>query len=109
MKNLNMETALKKYNYLMYYLAREHNTIGEALSENTSDWNLRDMIAECDYVLSTYYEVGHLNEELRHSDDPDERAMWRSEVGRLKRFIKRYEPFIGDLVCAQGHCSKYDN
>lgn len=109
MKRLNMESALKRYNDLMYSLAREHNTIGEPLSEDTSEWNLRDMVAECDYELSTYYEVGHLNEELRHSDDEDERKMWRSEVGKLVRFIKRYEPFIEDMVCAVGHCSKYDN
>ena len=109
MKKLNMESALKRYNNLMYDLCREHNTIGQLLSENTSEWNLRDMVAECDYELSTYYEVGHVNEEMRHSDDQDERKLWRSEVGKLTRFIKRYEPFIGDMVCAQGHCSKYDN
>ena len=109
MKKLNMETALKRYNSIMFDLCREHNTIGYTLSENTSEWNLRDMVAECDYELSTYYEEGHLNEELRHSDDPDERRMWRSEVGKLTRFIKHYEPFIEGMVCAQGHCSKYDN
>ena len=109
MKKLNMESALKRYNDLMYDLCREHNTIGQSLSEDTSEWNLRDMVAECDYELSTYYEVGHCNEEMRHSYDEEERKMWRSEVSKLTRFIKRYEPFIGDMVCAEGHCSKYDN
>lgn len=109
MKNLNMESAIKRYNSIMYSLAREHNTIGQFLSENTSEWNLRDMVAECDYELSTYYEVGHCNEEMRHSHDEDERKTWRSDVGKLTRFIKRYEPFIEDMVCAEGHCSKYDN
>lgn len=109
MKKLNMESAIRRYNDLMYYLAREHNTIGEPLSEHTENWNLRDMVAECDYELSTYYEGGHMNEEMRRSDDPEERKIWRAEVGRLTRFIKRYEPFIGDMVCTVGHCSKYDN
>ena len=109
MKKVNMESALKKYNSIMYYIAKEHLTIGERFSENTSEWNLRDMVAECDYQLSTYYEGGHCNEEMRHSDDEDERKVWRSEVGKLSRFIKRYEPFVGDMVCAAGHCSKYDN
>jgi hypothetical protein len=109
MKKLNMEIALKKYNDLMYDLCREHNTIGQPLSENTSEWNLRDMVAECDYELSTYYEGGHCNEEMRYSDDPEVRKMWRSEVGKLSRFIKRYEPFIENMICAEGHCSKYDN
>lgn len=109
MKKVNMENALKKYNDIMNSIAREHLTIGEWLSEDTGEWNLRDMVAECDYQLSTYYEYGHCNEEMRHSEDEDERKAWRSEVGRLSRFIKRYEPFISDLVCAEGHCSKYDN
>ena len=109
MKNLNMVTALKKYNDIMYSLCYEHNTIGQPLSENTSEWNLRDMVAECDYVLSTYYEAGHSNEEMRHNHDEDECKTWHSDVGRLRRFIKRYEPFIEDMVCAEGHCSRYDN
>lgn len=109
MKNLNMESAIKRYNNLMNDLCREHNTIGQPLSENTEEWNLRDMVAECDYELSTYYEGGHCNEEMRHSDDEDERKTWRSEVGRLTRFIKAYEPFIDGMICAEGHCSKYDN
>lgn len=108
MKNLNMKTALKRYNDIMYSLCYEHNTIGERLSENTSEWNLRDMVAECDYVLSTYYEGGHCNEEMRHSYDEDTRKTWRSDVGRLTRFIKAYEPFIEDMACFEGHCSKYD-
>ena len=88
MKKLNMESALKRYNELMYTLGREHNTIGLSLSENTSEWNLRDMVAECDYELSTYYEVGHCNEEMRHMNEED-RKIWRSDVGKLTRFIKR--------------------
>lgn len=109
MKKLNMETALKKYNDIMYSLGYEFNTIGQTLSEHTGEWNLRDMVAECDYVLSTYYEAGHSNEEMRHSYDKEDRKMWRSDVGRLIRFIKRYEPFVRNMVCAEGHCSKYDN
>lgn len=109
MKQLHMESVIKRYNGIMNDLCYEHNTIGERLSENTEKWNLRDMVAECDYVLSTYYEDGHCNEELRHSDDADERKMWRSHTGRLRRFIKSYEPFIRDLICSEGHCSQYDN
>lgn len=109
MKNLNMESALKRYNNLMYSLGYEHSSIKCTLSENTNEWNLRDMVAECDFILSTYYEVGHCNEEMRHSYNDDERKMWRSDVGKLSRFIKAYEPFIEGMICAEGHCSKYDN
>ena len=87
----------------------EHNQIGTHFSENTENWNLRDMVAECDYVLSSYYEDGHVNGDMRYSEDPSERKMWKSETGKLTRFIKAYEPFIDGLKCFEGHCSKYDN
>lgn len=108
MKKLNMESAIKRYNDIMYCIGYEHNAIGTVLSENTENWNLRDMVVECDYTLSTYYESGHCNEELRHSEEAEERKMWKSDVGRLERFIKAYEPFIKDMECFSGHCSKYD-
>lgn len=105
MKNLNIELATKRYNSIMTDNGYEHNTIGTWLSEGTENWNLRDMVAEADYVLSTYHEYGHANHEFK-DEDPKE---WRSMVGRLQRFIKAYEPFIEDLICDEGHCSKYDN
>ena len=107
MKTLNMKRAIERYNDIMMAVCYEHNTIGTCFSENTENWNLRDMVAECDYTLSTYYECGHANEEMRRGDE-DERKYWRSETGRLKRFIKAYEPFIKDMTCYQGHCSQYD-
>lgn len=66
------------------------------------------MVDECDYTLSTYYEYGHCNCEMRFSDDENERKAWASDVGRLKRFIKHWFPYIKDMKCAEGHCSKYD-
>lgn len=104
MKRVNLASAIKKYNEIMWNICYEHNTIGTILSEGTENWNLRDMVAECDYVLSTYYEDGHYNCELKH----DDYSQWRKEVEYLTRFIKRYEPFIGDMTCVSGHCSQYD-
>lgn len=109
MKTLNMITAIKRYNDIMAVIGLEHNTIGTRYSECTDEWTLRDMVAECDYVLSTYYELGHCNCDLRYSEDVNDRKMWKSETGRLERFIKTYEPFIKDLKCVTGHCSRYDN
>lgn len=106
MKHLNIDTAIQRYNNIMMSICYEHSTIDTEYSENTENWNIRDMVSECAYVLSTYYEVGHANEELRHTAD---RKIWLSETGKLKRFIKAYEPFIKDVVCTQGHCSEYDN
>lgn len=108
-KTLDIKKAIKRYNGIMNDLAYEHNTIGTKLSENTENWNIRDMVAECDYVLSTYYEDGHINGDMRYSDNLEERKMWKNETGRLKRFIETFEPFIADIQCTSGHCSEYDN
>lgn len=103
----NEKKAKKRYNDLMECLALEHLTIGTCFSESTDGWNIRDMVAEADYQLSCYYESGHVNEEMRRGDEYD-RKMWRSETGKLKRFIKAYLPFIDGIECTSGHCSQYD-
>ena len=99
------KVALRKYNEIMMYIGYEHNTIGTNYSENTENWNLRDMVAECDYILSTYNEPGHGNYEMKRED----RKQWLAETGRLKRFIAHWEPYIENIQCYQGHCSNYDN
>ena len=106
---INLTAAVKKYNDIMYNLCRELNTIGQPLSEGTENWTLRDMVAECDYELSTYYEDGHMNNDLRYSEDEYEKKQWRSETGKLKRFIYNYAYVVKYMKCAEGHCSKYDS
>lgn len=109
MKNLNIESAIKRYNNIMETIGYDHNTIGTKFSESTEGWSIRDMVAECDYVLSCYYEDGHCNAEMRCSEDAEERKMWKSETGKLKRFIEAYKPFIDDVKCISRQCSQFDN
>lgn len=104
-----MKSAVKKYNDIMETIGYEHNTIETRFSEDTKAWNLRDMVAECDYTLSTYYEDGHCNADMRFSRYDDERKMWVSEVGKLKRFINHWKPYIKGIKCSVNHCSRYDN
>lgn len=108
-----METARKRYNNIMYDLGLDHLTVWEKGSKaeegsEAKGWNLRDMVAEADYQLGLYYEDGTLAGEMRYSDYEDERKAWRSETGKLQRFIKAYEPFIEEMTCVVGHCSQYD-
>ena len=108
-EKFNEQAAIRWYNEIMNAVGYEHRTIGEPLSEDTEGWNIRDMVAEMDYVLGCYYEDGHCMGEMRYSEDPDERRTWRNETARMKRFLKRNRPFIEGVVCVAGHCSKYDN
>lgn len=104
MKEFDFAKAVERYNGIMNSICREHLTIGTDFSEDTENWNIRDMVAECDYQLSTYYEGGHCNEEMRREDY----STWRSETGKLSRFIKAYEPIIEGVKGVTRHCSKYD-
>ena len=108
-KQYTFEKAVKRYNDMMFDLCREYLTLGTNYSQGTEGWNIRDMVAEADYTLSCYFEDGNANAELRDSDDEYERKMWRSEVGKLTRFINYYKPYIEGVKCTQGHCSQYDN
>ena len=99
------ESAKRKYNQIMMTIGYEHVTIGTDWSESTENWNLRDMVAEADYWLSTYYENGHCNYDLRFED----RKMWVAQTGYLKRFILHWLPYVEDIQCAEGHCSQYDH
>ena len=45
MKNLNMKSAIKRYNGIMLGMGYEYLTIGTILSEGTDNWNIRDMVA----------------------------------------------------------------
>ena len=105
MKQLNMEKITERYNNIMCSICYEHCTIGTDFSESTEGWNLRDMVAECDYTLSTYFECGHANAEMKQECY----KTWKSDTGKLQRFIKAYEPYIDGMKCVSGHCSKYDN
>ena len=110
MTQKEFEKAVARYNKIMFSMALEHLTIGTNLTEEPekkAQWNIRDLVAECDYQLSTYYEYGHNNFELRNEGEDGRRA-WRNETAMYRRFIVAYLPFINGVQCFGHHCSKYD-
>lgn len=111
MKHLDIEKAKNRYNKLMFELCLEYLTIDTNYSESTNDWNIRDMVAECDYQLGLYYEYGTTPyDELHHRYGTDDYKNALSITGKLKRFINTYSKFIDGVKCTQNHLSrKYDN
>lgn len=93
MKNLNLNSVIKRYNKIMNTCCYEHKTIGEPLSEGTENYGLADMIREVEYVYSTYFEWGHCNHDMKNEDEMARKA-WYRETGMLKRFIEAYKKFI---------------
>lgn len=115
MKQVNMKSAVTWYNDIMECIAREHNTIGTSFSENTSDWNLRDMVSEMQYTLDMWNDPDSLAWQDAHDESqpiwngrPEWLYNWQKEKARMSRFIKAYAPFVSDMECAVGHCSIYD-
>jgi hypothetical protein len=133
MKELDFEKVKKEYNNIMYSLCLEFNTIGTSFSENTNNWNIRDMVSECQYQYECHYEDGNGNEEgrypdyweiteeellskrkydalIRHNDSQKEmHEYWLKRTRMLRNFIRKYSKYIDGVKCYMGHCSKYDN
>ncbi len=106
MKRLNFERAKERYDKICYAHLYE-----EASTDENPNWNIRDIVSEADYWLGTFYDEGHTHYEMIDPiyADEDSRKEWRSAVGKLKRFISAYEPFIEGVICTENHGGKYDN
>lgn len=96
-KMLNMETVVKRYNKLMMSLGVEHLTIGTRLSQDTDGWGIKEMVQEAKYQLADFYNPEHDSYIKADGLTDDVRKRLQSEVGRLKRFIAAYEPYV-DMV-----------
>jgi len=53
-------------------------------------YSKEELVSEAEYVLSCYYEGGHMSHDELHSDDDETRKAAESQVRGLKRFIKKY-------------------
>lgn len=59
-----------------------------------SDYSERELLDETRYVLSTFTEGGHINndEMMGHDeDDPERRKEMRRQFRAMQRFVKKYE------------------
>ncbi|EOI51588.1 hypothetical protein [Enterococcus gilvus] len=100
------EKAKKRFNGIMMTICCEHMTIGTGFSEEPQLKSVKEMVEECEYWLSCYYEGGHTREKMRHEEE-EERKRWRSEVGKLKRFIEAYKVDEPELDEEQGELLRH--
>lgn len=94
MKTLSLNSAIRRYNNIMFSIGCEHMTVGTEFSEDTDHFGIREMVNECKYWLGTFREGSHANSDMRYSDNEEERKIWRSSTGKLERFINTYSPFV---------------
>lgn len=98
---LDIDHIIEYYNRLVTEAGFSDRTMGSQYTEN---WNLRDMVAEMDYIRSTFYEPGHVNNKMRTGDP----KAWLSFIDRIGYFLRKYREHIGDLVAHTTHNSKFD-
>ena len=75
-----MDKIRKRFNELMGCICWEH-----LCSDSIS---LEEMVYECKYILSMYCDP-----DCTYRDDYGYKV-WKSDVGKLKRFIARYEKLL---------------
>lgn len=114
------EEAKKRYNAMMNDFGMEFLTIGTNFSEDTIDWNIRDMVSECQYQLDVCYEDGNANSDGKDiveymdtyavslEEAKEIRKAWLSKTKRLRNFIKKYGDIALTTECVVGHFSKWD-
>lgn len=66
----------------------------EFADEIESAQNAKDLVQICEEMLKTYLDDDYSNSMDRTDRDPEVRKRWRSDVGKLKRFINTYNRFI---------------
>lgn len=80
-----MNKIRERYKKLMREISLEY------LADEADDLTVDQMVKECEYWLSCYYEDGNSLADMRYDDDPHVRNLWRSETGKLKRFINSFK------------------
>lgn len=92
---------INRYNNMMMDLGRAESVIDE--TKDTINWTLRDMLAEVEYVRSTYYDKDHPNSKLRLQDLKE----FNRRTSRLRHFIRTYKDQVNGLELYTNHNSKY--
>lgn len=100
-KGFDFSKAVERYNDIMKTLGRDKYTIGLSTSIGTENWNIRDMVAECNSVLAMYHTDAYVNKFPQ--------GLWDSITDMLSGFVKEYEAYIKDVVCTIRHGSRFDN
>jgi hypothetical protein len=72
-------------------LANTLKQIAQDDKKEVSAYTTAEIVKEAKYVLSCFYEAGHLNNEDYIGENGEEQFMWaRHQVRKLNAFIKKY-------------------
>ena len=120
-----METAIKKYNDLMYKYGLDHL----AIHKENEHWNLRDMVSEVCYQyesattngFSQKDEYDDACEDYKEFKDDDSKFgrmrfkqatyiinHYREMLNDYRRFMVRYRKEASQMKCTEKHSSMWD-
>jgi len=72
-------------------LANNLKQIAQDDKKEVTQYTVAEIVHEAKYILSCFHEDGHMNNEDLIGDNGPEQQMWaRSEVRKLKAFIKKF-------------------
>jgi hypothetical protein len=77
-------------------------TICEDDKKEPSDYTDEEIVEEAEYRLSTYFEAGHINDDMRIDDEGVGQKVALKDIRMLIAFLKKYKT-------VDGHWSKYTN
>ena len=101
---LEFKRLVKGYNRLMLDVGYKEKTIGLEFSGDTAKWNIRDVVAEIEYIRSTFYDRSHDNFKMMYEDPIKHHRL----TDRLRHFIRAYKPYIENVKATTTHNSIYD-
>ena len=96
--------AIEEYNAIMSAIGLEHNTIGTRESKGTENWNLRDMVAECNYMYNLYMDSSTVYGQMYDNDY----NTWKGDSDMLYVFVGKYKGKISGIKASKIHYSIYD-
>ncbi|EQB4340406.1 hypothetical protein ACYJ2U_001700 [Clostridium botulinum] len=71
------------------YIQMESNCTDDG--KNFNDYTLNEYLKEANYVLSCFYEGGHINNEDLNSNDDNIRIEAEKQIKQLEKYIKKYK------------------
>ena len=75
----------------IFELENDLQDISNADNKNIEDYTQKEVVEEAEYILSCFYEGGHMLNESLNSEDKEERKDAEKEVKQLKNYIKKYK------------------
>ena len=81
-------------------------TICEDDKKEPSDYSDEEIVSEAEYRLSTYFESGHINDDMRNDDEGVGQKVALKDIRMLIAFLKKFKTADGQWSNLTNHLIK---